>query len=93
MLFKLFLATLTFTWGHPDPQTVQGYKLYQGTAPGVYSTPTDVGNVQTFQSSMTIDKPYYFAVTAYNKAGESDKSNEVVVYPKPVAPTLSIDLE
>ena len=51
-----------------------GYKLYWGVNVGAYSSGIDVGNVAQYdlnflplQSGVT----YYFAVTAYNSAGES----------------------
>lgn len=58
--------------------TVSGYKIYVGEAPKLYSRTITVGNVTSSTvSSLTVGRMYYFAVTAYNSAGESAPSNEV----------------
>ena len=72
-------GTATLTW-NPDPSTnLAGYKVYLGTASGVYSSSTSVGNVTSYTvPNLGIGNTYYFAVTAYNSNGiESGFSNEV----------------
>ncbi|MEK6627352.1 MAG: fibronectin type III domain-containing protein [Bdellovibrionota bacterium] len=57
--------------------TVTGYKVYIGTAPGVYGAPIVAAAGATPSSLLTLEKgkTYYFAVTAVNAVGsESDKS-------------------
>ena len=56
-----------------------GFKIYQGTASGVYGTSVDVGNIRCYiVTGLTVGITYYFAATAYNiSANESDFSNEV----------------
>jgi hypothetical protein len=58
-----------------------GYKIYYGAASGNYTASVDVKNVTSISLS-TLDlqsgQTYYFAVTAYDAAGnESGYSNEV----------------
>ncbi len=59
--------------------TIAGYKIYYGTAPGVYSK---VVNVSSGLTEYVIDNlasdTYYFVITVYdNQLVESDYSNEV----------------
>lgn len=72
-------STATLTWNVNTSSSVAGYKVYMGTASGVYSLPTDVGNVLTYQvNNLQVNTTYYFAVTDYNTSGvESGFSNEV----------------
>ena len=65
------IRTLRVTW--------RAIKVYVGTAPGVYGPPTDVGNATTAKvTNLTNGQTLFFAVTAYNTAGqESGFSNEV----------------
>ena len=68
----------TLTWAPETDPSVKGYKVYSGTSSGAYGAPVDVGNVTTFQIfNLQSGNTYYFAVTAYNSAGESGYSNEV----------------
>jgi len=64
-----------------DPNTesnMAGYKVYVGTASGVYGPAVNVGNVTTFKViNLSKGKTYYFAITAYDTSGnESAYSNE-----------------
>lgn len=70
-------------WDQNSESDVTGYKLYYGTAPGVYGTTIDVGNtVIGSVTGLTYDTTYYFAVTAYNTEGlESLHSNEISYTP------------
>jgi hypothetical protein len=62
----------------PGTNTV-GYRLYQGTKSGSYSSSSNVGaSTQTTVSGLTPGSTYYFVVKALNQAGsESPNSNEV----------------
>jgi hypothetical protein len=55
-----------------------GYKIYYGTASGVYGNPADAGNVPTYTlTGLTKGQTYYVAVTAYDTSNnESVKSTE-----------------
>jgi hypothetical protein len=70
-------STATLTW-NASTGTVSGYKIYVGEAPRLYTRTITVGNVTSSTvNSLTVGRMYYFAVTAYNTAGESSPSNEV----------------
>src|SRR5439155_16076088 len=80
------LHAQTLFWD-PNPETdISGYKVYRGTQSGVYSTPTDVGNVTSYQpQGVDWTKRNYFAVQAYNTSGlSSPLSAEAVWTPAPV---------
>jgi hypothetical protein len=67
-----------------------GYKLYRGLTTGGYSDPTDVGNVtSTLVGDLSDCTTHYFAVTAYNAAGDSTYSNEIFSFPDPRVGGLS----
>lgn len=70
-------STATLTWS-AAAGTVSGYKIYVGEAPRLYTRTVTVGNVTSSTvNNLTVGRMYYFAVTAYNGAGESGPSNEV----------------
>ncbi len=71
-------SSATLTWNAVTGTPVSGYKVYVGEAPGSYTRTINVGTVTSSTvNSLTVGRMYYFAVTAYNSAGESDPSNEV----------------
>lgn len=79
-------ASVSLAWDpNPAAENVTGFLLYYGgtsrTAPGftAYAVEKDVGNVLTTTiTDVPEDKPWCFALKAYNAAGlRSDYSNEV----------------
>lgn len=67
-------------WDAPTTNTdLAGFKVYQGTATGVYDLNFDVGNTLCYVvGNLIAGNTYYFAATAYDTAAnESDYSNEV----------------
>jgi len=76
---------VTLTWQAPGSDggsSITGYKVYWGTVSGSYTHVQEVGNVLTYTvTGLTNGQRYYFAVTAFNAVGESDKSNEVSAIP------------
>ena len=76
----VYSAQVTLEW-EASSGDVAGYNVYQGTSSRDYDVTSDVGN----WTSVTIadledDESYYFAVTAYNSAGdESGYSNEACI--------------
>ncbi len=76
----------TLFWDPPTTNTdgstltdLGGYIVYYGTSSGQYDNMIDAGNVITWNvANLPEGRNYYFAVTAYDIAGnESDFSNEV----------------
>lgn len=69
----------TLLWNANTETNLAGYKLYMGTASGVYGTPTTLGLVTTTTvTTLVSGATYYFALTAFNTAGqESSKSSEI----------------
>ena len=61
-----------------DNVAVTGYRLYRGTASGVYGTPTTLGDVTGFTDATAVTGTrYYYAVSALDAAGnEGPKSPE-----------------
>jgi hypothetical protein len=62
----------------PEPDIV-GYRVYMGTASGIYKSVFSVGTVTTFTvADLPAGATYFFAVTAYDSGGvESGLSDEV----------------
>ncbi|WP_162604829.1 fibronectin type III domain-containing protein [Geomonas ferrireducens] len=82
---KASAAQTTLSWSAPSTyadgtaMTVNGYKVYQGTAKGSYTQSVDVGNQTSYTLANLVNgSTYYFAVTAYDGAKtESAYSNEM----------------
>jgi uncharacterized protein YciI len=79
-------SSVTLSW-QATPATTNaatnpvGYRLHSGTTSGVYTLTTTLGNVTTATvSNLTKGVKYYFAVTAYNKAGTDGPDSSVVSY-------------
>lgn len=67
----------SLAWNASASTTVTGYKVHYGTASASYSTHLDVGSaLSATVPNLAAGATYYFAVTAYNSAGESGYSNE-----------------
>ena len=79
----LAVNTATLAWDAVTYPSLGGYRVYYGTAPGVYLQPVgsgiSVGNVTTFTvTGLTSGTRYYFVVTAFDTSNnESAFSNEV----------------
>jgi hypothetical protein len=79
-------GTISLAWDAPatnedgSPLTVlAGYKVYYGTASGVYDHSVDVDNVTTYTlTGLTKGQTYYIAVTAIDTSDtQSNLSNQV----------------
>ncbi|MBF0533232.1 MAG: fibronectin type III domain-containing protein, partial [Candidatus Omnitrophica bacterium] len=67
------------------------YKVYYGTASGIYSNSVPAGNVTNFVvRDLQPGTNYYFAVSAVNAGGEGPKSNEISAVTVPPAPQLNM---
>lgn len=62
-----------------NPVTITGYKLYESSVAGTYTTAIGTIAQPATNYSFTENRPgkWYLVVTAYNDAGESGKSNEI----------------
>lgn len=79
---------VVISWNANTESDLAGYKIYYGAVSGTYDEVVDVGNVVTYTIINPGDDVVYFAVTAYDKAGnESGKSDVVSVNPPPANPT------
>ena len=74
-------STVIVQWSPNHESDLAGYKVYYGTASRSYSQITPVGLNTTCQiSDLESGNEYFFAVTAYDSAGnESQFSNEVSI--------------
>jgi hypothetical protein len=72
-------TTAALSWSAVTNTDLAGYKVYVGTASGVYGPPINVGNVTSYVlSNLAVGNTYYFVVTDYTTSGmESLPSNEV----------------
>jgi hypothetical protein len=73
------LTQATLEWDPNGETDLAGYRMYVGTASGMYGGPIEVGLATTCTvTNLLARHTYYFAVTARNTSGmESGKSNEV----------------
>ena len=78
-------AKLMISWDANTEQDLAGYKIHCGTQSRGYKTALPVGNVTSYTvGTLAFNTKYYFAVTAYDKAGnESKYSDEVAITTKP----------
>jgi Fibronectin type III domain len=87
---EAFCAQVTLAWDPVADSSLQGYKVYYGTASRNYPTSIDVRNVTTYQvTGLGGGTTYYFAVKSHNSSGESAFSNEVT-YTTPQSCTYSL---
>ncbi len=80
----------TLAWD-PGSGEITGYRIYYGTTPNNYSENLEVGNVTEYKLDplpLEAGTTYYFAVKAYNGAGESEFSNSVSWTVKDTTPPL-----
>ena len=80
-------GTISLEWDSNTETDLAGYKVYYGTASGVYGTPKDAGMGTPSGTKTTYDltdpdliigQTYFIAVTAYDTSNnESGYSNEV----------------
>lgn len=76
-------AVVLVDWEASQSDNVTGYNVYYGSQSGSYAFVVDVGNTTSHVfDDFPEDKPYYFAVTAYNDSDlESDYSAEAYYTP------------
>ena len=74
----VFAGKVTLAW-NASSGPVRGYRVYYGSASRNYTNNLNVGNTTTYTvAGLQDDKTYFFAVKAYDNAGnQSNFSNEV----------------
>ena len=78
-------STVTLSWQTPVSSTdgspmadLSGFNIFYGKSPQSYTDMIDAGNVRTYVLQNVPAGTYYFAITAYDSAGnETDFSPEV----------------
>jgi hypothetical protein len=72
-------GTIKLAWDSTTDPDLAGYKIYYGTATGIYDNSIDVGNVTTYHLiGLAKGQTYFIATTAYDTSNnESGYSNEV----------------
>jgi hypothetical protein len=68
------MADITLSWN--PSEGADGYKLYYGSQSKDYAPPIDIGNVTVYELKAVESSVRFFAVTAYNRFGESAPSEE-----------------
>jgi hypothetical protein len=75
---------ITLTWDPNSEADIAGYRLHYGTVSGVYTSQLDLGNKTTATIPVLIvGKTYFFALTAYDTAGEESQLSNEISYPSP----------
>jgi purple acid phosphatase-like protein/fibronectin type III domain protein len=85
-------GSATLNWDPVADADLAGYKVYYGTSPGVYPNVQDAGNVTAITiNSLTDCTLYYFAVKAYDTAGNlsASYSNEISGMARPTVGGVS----
>ena len=82
------LRSVTLNWT-ASVDTVDGYNIYRGTAPGQEGTKLDASPVTgtTFVDSTPLLGTSYYVVRSIVNGLESVNSNEITVNLRPAAPT------
>src|SRR5258708_4676998 len=85
--FKVQAAqSVSLAWDANTASDIVGYRLYTGTASGVYTQQIEVGNnTSTSVSNLVDGTTYFFAVTDYNTSGVESASSNEVSYTAPTA--------
>ena len=94
LLSRADAVDITVCWTHAPCPDVTHYRVYSGTASGVYNNWVDVGYVnRVVLEGFSPNVKYFFTVTAWGPAGESVKAAEVsITKPESVAPAAPTNL-
>jgi len=94
LVFVMIFVTIsicsaaTLVWDS-STGTVDGYKVHYGTSSGNPTTTVDVGNTTQHNIEslpLSENTQYYFCVSAYNTAGESEPCPPVAYTPADTTP-------
>ena len=73
------VTTVTLSWAANTESDLAGYKVYVGTAPGVYGSPVTLGNVTSYTvSNLALGNTYYLAISAFDTSGNESPLSAVV---------------
>ena len=81
-------SAATLVWD-ASTGTVDGYKVHYGTSPTNHPNTVDVGSTTQYSIDtlpLSENTQYYFCVSAYNTAGESDPCAPVAYTPADTTP-------
>jgi hypothetical protein len=79
-------TTVNASWNANPETNIAGYKLSYGSSSGSYTSTMDVGNVTNAVVQIVAGQTYYFAVQAYNTAGQLSPYSTEVPFPLPTPP-------
>ncbi len=90
-------TTVSIAWDPPSSYTdgsaltdLAGYRLYHGTASGVYTDNTVIDNVTGLSlTNLPSGRTHYFAISAYTSSGTEGARSDELAVPIPPAITLS----
>jgi len=86
--FPVSAGDVNLSWD--TSANASGYRVHRGTVSGNYSSSSDEGNTTSTTIPGLADcTTWYFAVTAYNTAGESGYSAEVSSFPRALLSTAA----
>ncbi len=76
--------TVQLSWNANSETNLAGYRLYMGTASGTYGSPITLGLVTTTNvTTLVPGTTYYFALTAFNAAGQEGAKSAQLTYQAP----------
>jgi hypothetical protein len=83
-------SSVTLAWNANSEGNLAGYRLLYGTTSGVYPISVDAGNTTTATASgLNPGQTYYFAVVAYNSAGQTSPPSAQVMHVAPGTPNTA----
>lgn len=81
---------VTLAWNANTESNLAGYRLLYGTTPGTYPNTIDAGNLTTATATgLNTGTVYYFAVVAYNSAGQTSAASSEVSHTVPGTPNTA----
>lgn len=85
-----FASAATLVW-NPSSGTVDGYRVHYGTSIGNPTGSVDVGDTTQYSIDtlpLSENTQYFFCISAYNTAGESDPCAPVAYTPADTTPPV-----
>lgn len=83
-------GVVTLAWNANTESNLAGYRLLYGTAPGTYPNTIDAGKTTTATATgLNTGTVYYFAVVAYNSAGQTSTPSAEISHTVPGTPNTA----